>query len=297
MAPMSRLERIVQACGGDLFDGGRRALIPGPRHSAADRSVSLLEAEDGRILIHCFSPKDDWRVVRRMLKIRGLIGAAESKTVRSATLVRAQPSRGDERLARAHRIWREGSAIESTIAQRYLAKRAVADRTAHCAALRFHASMTSLEDRLRRPALLSAITDVEGALQGVEITLLSSHGAAKAALAIPRRVVGRMMGGAIRLAEPQASLLIGEGMESTASASAALNMPAWALLGAHNLANFTLPTHVRRLVVAFDDDAAGRAAAERLRRRLRSTLAVEWAPPPAGFNDWNDWAIARAMPK
>ncbi len=38
---MSRLERIVAACGGILLDGGTRALIPGPNHSHNDRSVSL----------------------------------------------------------------------------------------------------------------------------------------------------------------------------------------------------------------------------------------------------------------
>jgi hypothetical protein len=42
---MSRLERIVAACGGILLDGGARALIPGPNHSHKDRSVSLAETE------------------------------------------------------------------------------------------------------------------------------------------------------------------------------------------------------------------------------------------------------------
>ena len=36
------LRTIVQALGGELYDGGRRANIPAPGHSAADRSVSLL---------------------------------------------------------------------------------------------------------------------------------------------------------------------------------------------------------------------------------------------------------------
>ncbi len=294
---MSRLERIVKACGGELFDGGRRALIPGPGHSTADRSVSLLEAEDGRILIHCFSPKDDWRAVRRALEARGLITAKGQVTIGPAAWVKEASVRSGERLERARRIWDEGRPVEATTAQRYLAKRAVADRAALSKALRFHPSMTSLEDRLRRPALLSAITDAKGALQGVEITLLSPHGAAKAALATPRRVVGRMMGGAIRLAEAEESLLVGEGMESTASASAALNLPGWALLSAHNLARFIPPVQLKRLVVALDRDATGRAAAARLHRRLRSSLAIDWAPPPSGFNDWNDWAIAQAMTK
>ena len=36
------LRAIVEAVGGDLYEGGRRANIPAPGHSAEDRSVSLL---------------------------------------------------------------------------------------------------------------------------------------------------------------------------------------------------------------------------------------------------------------
>jgi len=70
---MSRLRRIVDAMGGVLLDGGRRALVRGPGHGPADRSVSLLETEDGRVLIHCFSPRDDWRAVRDEFADLGLL--------------------------------------------------------------------------------------------------------------------------------------------------------------------------------------------------------------------------------
>ena len=70
---MSRLKRIVDAMGGQILDGGRRALIRGPGHGATDRSVALLETEDGRVLIHCFSPRDDWRAVRDALADLGLL--------------------------------------------------------------------------------------------------------------------------------------------------------------------------------------------------------------------------------
>ena len=70
---MSRLKRIVDAMGGQLMDGGRRALVRGPGHGPGDRSVSLLETEDGRVLIHCFSPRDDWRAVRDELADLGLL--------------------------------------------------------------------------------------------------------------------------------------------------------------------------------------------------------------------------------
>ena len=47
------LHAIVRALGGDLYQGGHRASIPAPGHSAADRSVSLLLSH-GRVIIHGF---------------------------------------------------------------------------------------------------------------------------------------------------------------------------------------------------------------------------------------------------
>lgn len=288
---MSQLERIVAACGGDLFDGGRRALIPGPGHSALDRSVSLLETDDGRIVIHCFSPRDDWRAVRRALQARGLLGPKVHRPVSQNVQRRANwvPPRNGERLARAQRFWDEARPVAGTLAEHYLIRRAIVPALARSNALRFHVRMTSLDDRLRRPALLAAIVDGDGTLQGIQVTLLSVHGAAKASLATPRRVIGKMMGGAVRLAEPEADLAVAEGVESAASAAEALKLPTWALLSAHNLALFTPPPAIKRLVVAIDDDAAGRAAFERLRSRM-SSLQVEAARPPRGAKDWNDWA-------
>ena len=56
------LHAIVAALGGDLYQGGLRANVPAPGHSADDRSVSLLHA-DGRVIIHGFGAAD-WREVR-----------------------------------------------------------------------------------------------------------------------------------------------------------------------------------------------------------------------------------------
>ncbi len=290
---MKRLERIVAACGGVLLDGGARALIPGPNHSHKDRSVSLAETEEGRILIHCFSPKDDWRDVRRALADQGLLDDegqhSAPSSLRRAPIITAQPQ-SEERLARAQRIWDEGIAIERTPAAAYLRRRAI--EAEGVSALRFHPRMTSLDDRLRRPALLAAIHDGAGTLQGVQVTLLTAYGAAKAAVATPRRVVGRLMGGMVPLHDFERELLIGEGVETMLSAAAALRVPAAAALTAGNLAALSPPKGVERLVVAVDNDEAGLAAAESLRARL--AIAVECAPPPDGAADWNAWACARA---
>ncbi|MEQ1819335.1 MAG: toprim domain-containing protein [Terricaulis sp.] len=293
---MSRLERIVAACGGILLDGGTRALIPGPNHSHKDRSVSLAETDEGRILIHCFSPKDDWRDVRRALAELGLlddepIGERRS-TRQSRSKIVAQPL-DEERVARARRLWEESGSLSHSVAEAYLRRRAVAAGLGKSPALRFHPRMTSLDDRAKRPALVAAISDAHGALQGVQVTLLSAHGTAKAALATPRRVIGKLMGGLVRLDDAEDELAVGEGVETMLTASEVFGVPAWAALSADNLSRLVIAHPLRRLIIAADNDDAGMRAAESLRARMTSSTRVEIEVAPPGFNDWNDWARAQ----
>jgi putative DNA primase/helicase len=292
---MSRLERIVAACGGIILDGGARALIPGPNHSHKDRSVSLAETEEGRILIHCFSPKDDWRDVRRALADLGLLDdepRGDRRGARWSTArIAAQPA-SEERVARAQRIWDESRPLHRTVATAYLRRRAIPEGVWETPALRFHPNMTSLDDRVMRPALVAAITDAEGALQGVQVTLLSAYGAAKAPVATPRRVIGRLMGGMVRLSEARSELAIGEGVETMLSASTLLGVPSWAALTADNLGRFAIPGFIDRLIIVADNDFAGVRAAEALRMRSPAHVRVETASAPEGFNDLNDWARA-----
>lgn len=294
---MAQLERIVAALGGAVMDNGRRALIPGPGHSPQDRSVSLTLTEDGRVLVHCFSAKDDWRDVRDYLRDRGLLDDdhAPRSGVRAAPSTVVVQPRIEDRTARARAIWDEGRAIAGSDAHRYLRHRAIAHGL-DSDALRYHSRASALEDRRRRPALLAALTDDRGAVQGVQITLLSSLGATKARVATPRRVVGKLLGGAVRLEAAGHTLAIGEGVETALSASHALRAPTWAALSAWNLAHFVPPAHLKRLVIAADNGAAGQHAASVLRANLSTTrpeLEVEIASPPPPYGDWNDHARAQ----
>jgi hypothetical protein len=229
---MSKFKRIVDAMGGVLSDGGRRALIRGPGHGPVDRSVSLLETEDGRVLIHCFSPRDDWRAVRAELADLGLLdesqdaqtGAPGEPVVRLSN----EPQDQDRR-ARMRRLWSEAQPIAGTIGERYLRCRAIEGELPGPDVLRFHPRMTSLEDRERRPALVAALVDGDGALGGIQVTLLSAHGASKAALATPRRTIGRLMGNYVRIDAPGDILIVAEGLETALSARSAREICEWGL--------------------------------------------------------------------
>ncbi|MDX2277862.1 MAG: toprim domain-containing protein [Hyphomonadaceae bacterium] len=295
---MSRLERIAAAWGGLVYDNGRRALVRGPDHGWADRSVSLVETEDGRILIHCFSPKDDWRAVRDALRAQRLLDEVVQQTASShrkenPTVV-VQPGT-EERQVRAVRFWNESRSLRCTPASAYLKRRHI--EAAESAELRFHPRMSSVDDRLRRPALVAAIRGSDGVLQGVQATLLTPYGADKARVSTPRRVIGKLLGGAVQLAPARDALIIAEGVESALSAACELEAPAWAALTAYNLSQFAPPESVSCLIAAPDNDAAGLRALDVLCARLAGRLQIEHAPPPAGLNDWNDWARVRAKPE
>lgn len=293
---MSKLKRIVDAMGGVLTDGGRRALIRGPGHGPADRSVSLLETEDGRVLIHCFSPRDDWRAVHAELADLGLLDeSAHEYAPHDEPIARLQgEQRDEERRARVLHLWEESAPIAGTIGERYLRTRAIEGELPGPDVLRFHPRMTSLEDRERRPALVAGLVSVEGTLEGIQVTLLTAHGAAKAPLTTPRRTIGKLMGHYVRIDAPSDTLIVAEGLETALSARRALGAGAWAFLSAENLAQFEPPPVIDTLIIAADYDEAGLGAAARLRQRVETTIACEIALPPDGYLDWNDWARATA---
>ena len=293
---MSKLKRIVDAMGGALSEGGRRALIRGPGHGPADRSVSLLETEDGRVLIHCFSPRDDWRAVRAELADLGLLDESEYEHASvSDPVVRVQGEQRDEdRRARVLRFWEESVAVAGTVGERYLRARAIEGELPGPDVLRFHPHMTSLEDRERRPALVAGLVNNDGVLEGIQVTLLTAHGAAKAALATPRRTIGRLMGHYVRIDAPGDVLLVAEGLETALSARRALGAGAWAFLSAENLAQFEPPLVIDKLIIAADHDEAGLGAAARLKERAETSITCVIALPPDDHSDWNDWARAVA---
>jgi hypothetical protein len=286
---------IVRGLGGELYDGGRRASVPGPGHGPSDRSVSLRLVGD-RVLIHSFAG-DDWRAVRDDLIGRGLVDRAGRLVGRYG---RGQG--GEDQLAKAarvrlaQRLWSDGRRLDGTAAERHLIGRGLAGPWPE--ALRSHPAAPAAiyrDEGPRRPALLAAIRDADGALSGVEVTYLT-HLGARAPVRTPRKTVGgRPTGSAIRLAEPGPQLLVAEGVASALSASRLLASPAWALMSAGNLALWSPPPGVTAVVIAADRDAAGARAAWRLLRRLRQAgVSCRLCWPPRPHRDWNEALLAAA---
>jgi hypothetical protein len=118
------------------------------------------------------------------------------------------------------------------------------------------------------PALLAAVTDLNGAITKVQRTWLARCGRSKAPLATPCRAMGQLLGNGLRFGATYDILGAGEGIETMLSLRCALpRLPLVAALSANHLSAVALPSGLRRVYIAVDNDGAGRRAAEALSAR------------------------------
>ncbi|HEY1245443.1 MAG TPA: toprim domain-containing protein [Hyphomicrobiaceae bacterium] len=180
----------------------------------------------------------------------------------------------------ARRLFASAGPIPGTLAAIYLRHRGIAD-VGDLPALRFHPRCfyRAHEGAPREtwPALLAAVTDLDGTITGVLRTWLARDGSGKAPLATPRRSLGRLLGSGVRFGKAQPApaqagvLAAGEGLETMLSLRVVLPaLPIVAALSATHLAGFIPPTGLRRLYIARDNDRVGRRAAELLGARAHA---------------------------
>jgi hypothetical protein len=146
------------------------------------------------------------------------------------------------------------------------------------------------------PALVAAITGVDGRQTGFHLTFLKPDGASKAAFPDrkdQRESRGVLHGGMVRFAEhdPRCALIIGEGLETTLSAMEIFDRPGWSAVSAAGLATVTLPSMVRRVIIAADNDISGagqRVALAAYHRLIDEGREARIAMPPIAGTDFND---------
>lgn len=292
------LRAIVRRLGGDLYDGGRRANIPAPGHSARDRSVSLLE-KDGRVLVHTFGD-GDWRAARDHLRSLGLLD--EPGPVRGTAVARTRTVDDQARAARrqtAARLWREGRGLAGTLSARHCRGRDVRGELPGPEAMRHHPGAplsVYRPGRATRPALMAGVVGPDGTITAVELTYLTSCGRRAFDLALPRKTVGVLpAGSAVRLDPAEPTLLVAEGVFTALAARRRFGLPTWALLSTSNMRRWRPPPQVRSVLIAADRGADGEASAQRLARNLAEAgVTAEIALPPPAFGDWDEAAKAES---
>ena len=190
----------------------------------------------------------------------------------------------------ARRLLAAAGPIASTHAEAYLLARGI--RRTRFPALRYHAGVFYRADDtapLRRlPALLAAVTDLQGRIVGVHRIWLDPNAPVLANVPEPKRSLGRHLGHGVRFGSAAQDLVAGEGVETLLSLkSACPELPMVAALSASHLAGLILPPVLGRLWIARDSGAAGCSAAMRLRTRAEAEdVAVHDLVPSLGdFNE------------
>ena len=194
----------------------------------------------------------------------------------------------------ARRLFRMSAPIGGTLASTYLAARGIT-AARDTAALRFHthcwyrrAPGSPDDARDAWPALIAAVTDLDGAIAAVQRTWLDPSGQRKAPIATPRRAMGHLLGNAVRFGVACDVMAAGEGIETMLSLRCILpDLPLAAALSATHLAAIRPPPTLRRLYVVRDNDPAGHRAAETLtaRARVAGIEALTLVPALGDFND------------
>ncbi len=183
------------------------------------------------------------------------------------------PSERDT-IALARKIWAASQPIAGTKAEAYLRTRKIT-ADLNDAPLRYHAALIYREHPntapRKLPALVAAVTDNRGQITGIHRTFLDPKRNAKASVSSPRRALGAILGNGVCFGVIDDFAIVGEGIETVLSLkSVKPHLPIVAALSAAHLSAWEFPTGLRRLIIAADNDRAGRNAAHKLAERAEA---------------------------
>jgi hypothetical protein len=196
----------------------------------------------------------------------------------------------------AQRLIAMSQPIRRTLVETYLRNRAIT-MLAGTNALRFHPCCYYRPDEHSPtetwPAMIAAVTDLDGRITGAHRTWLDPNGfdavrLGKAPIDTQRKAMGGLLGHAVRFGAPCEVMAAGEGIETMLSLRCALPaMPMAAALSANHLAALLLPLTLRRLYIARDADAAGDTAFVALTERAEAAgiEALALSPRMGDFNE------------
>ncbi|MER9401469.1 toprim domain-containing protein [Mesorhizobium sp. M0615] len=191
----------------------------------------------------------------------------------------------------ARRLLAMSKPIIGTLVETYLRGRGIATLSG-TGSLRFHPRCYYRPDdhgpTETLPAMIAAVTDLDGHLTGAHRTWLAPDGTGKALVDTPRRAMGDLLGHAVRFGVPGSVMAAGEGIETTLSLRCALpDMAMAAALSAAHLAAILFPPNLRRLYVIRDNDPAGDGARDSLLERATDAgiEAIVLSPTMEDFNE------------
>ena len=272
------MRALARTLGGEPC-GRNRVLCPGPGHSKADRSLSVIFNGGAGPVVHSFAG-DDWRLCKN--HVRALLGGAAYVW---STPQQCERDRDDERTAIARTLWSQGIDPRGTPAEEYLRSRGLTLTDAARKALRFHPHPKYPAGW--GPTLLAAFQDIEtDELTGIHRIRVDQP---RLWPRTRRKMLGPVAGSAVKLADvPDGVLAVGEGIETCMAANALGFGPAWALGSAGAIATLPVLEDIRKLILLGENDDASRKATDDCAERwVRAGREVELVEPEVG-TDLND---------
>jgi hypothetical protein len=191
----------------------------------------------------------------------------------------------------ARRLFAMSNPIAGSVVETYLRGRGITDLSG-IASVRFHPRCYYRHDADAPteiwPAMIAAVTDLQGRIAGVHRTWLDRSGRDKAPVDTPRRAMGHLLGHAVRFGPAGDVMAAGEGIETMLSLRCVMpSMAMGAALSAAHLRAILFPATLRRLYVVRDNDPAGDRAVAGLFDRAQSAgiEAMVLSPQCGDFNE------------
>lgn len=269
---------------------GTQGMCRCPAHD--DRTPSLSVTLGARaVLFHCFAGCTNEAVLRALSDQ----GIRITQLFDGPSRVHGPPVEPTITTSRnAVRLWQEAYPLSGSTADQYLQLRGNATTTPE---IRFH-PRTPLGPKSSvqfLPAMLAAVRSDAGII-AVHRTFIDPATATVASVDGPKRALGRLGTGAVRLGWPfDGKLGLAEGIETALSATQIFGIPCWATLGNERFGKVAIPDSVTELHLFIDADKGGSLAETRARAaHRRSGRTIFTHCPPIGGQDWNDVLMAAA---
>ncbi|QEY23815.1 DUF7146 domain-containing protein [Neisseria animalis] len=257
---------------------------------------------------------------RAVNEVAALLGyAADTGAARPTPRIppAAQPAPVTDKQAALAALWQQAQPLTGSPAARYLQARGISPEIISSAAnICFHAALPYWTAQRHNgaeagalflgnhPAMLAAVTDTAGNLQGLHKTYLqysdSRIGKLQAvypdtdeplpAKKMQSRHAGALTGAAVHLAAPdtQGRLIVAEGIETALAAMELFQIPAIAALSAHGMKSLQWPPSVKELFICADHDHSNtgmKAARDLSVRAVKTGIAARiWQPESAGHD-------------
>ena len=229
--------------------------------------------------------KFGWTFIDSVARVNEIVGTVEF-----------EPSPKEEdaskKRERMNSLWKSSKPIDGgDCASKYLRSRGIAigadpTQVRYCLACPEPETMSTMR------AMVAMVRDNKtGDPIGMHRTYLSDD-FKKADLKSPKKSIGKMACGSIRLMPVTDTVGIAEGIETALSASQLFDIPCWSSIDAGGMESFFPPDGVRKVVIFGDNDAnfKGQSSAYRLANKLylKDFLVDDPQIPDTRGDDWND---------